>query len=292
MEDPYDPGQPSFGAYTGISGNKILMIGLVIIYFVEIILVQELGLPLKDTLGLVPDAVVFDFFFWQPFTYMFLHQMPEQWGFLILAFNLIGLFFFGPILESRWGRKKYLLFFLASGIFSALLYVPIGMMFRIGSRPVLGAMGPILAILVAAAMSRPNMPVLLFFVLPVKMKYMIWLFIGMDLFILFEKGYLSIARTVPHLTGAAFGFLYFTYHTDVDQFLHHLVTNPPPRKSEPADASGDSDPRPHREIDRILDKINEEGINNLSPEERAVLEEASKQLDDEDTYDPFQQNSR
>ncbi len=292
MRDPFQSDHTSLGIRQGISGNKLLMFGLVGMYVVQILLVNVFELAVIETFGLVPDEVVHNFFIWQPFTYMFFHPLPEQWGLWILVFNLIGLFFFGPILEARWGRKKYLLFFLAAGVFSALVYVPIGSLFRIASQPVLGAMGPVLGVLVAAAMSRPNMPVLLFFVLPVKMKYMIWLFVGMDVFILLQNGYPSIARTVPHLAGAAFGVIFFLYHLQIDRFLDDLVREK--SSADPSRSTPDPRPDPTRtaRIDDILDKIHREGINSLTPEERERLEEASEQLNEEDPYDPFKQNPR
>ncbi len=296
MQDPYTPGRQTFGQSGGLTGNKILMILLVGIYVVQMIMIRGFGLPVNSYLGLEPDAVVYQFSVWQPFTYMFFHPLPENWGLWILIFNLIGLFFFGPLLESRWGRTKYLLFFFSAGVFAALVYVPVASLFRTASNTVLGAMGPVLAVLVASAMSRPNMPVLLFFVLPVKMKYMIWLFIGMDVFILFQDGYTSIARTVPHLAGAAFGFIYFLYHTEIDRFLDEIVSEEDYGEGSTGVSAPDPpsslDRKHHEEIDDILDKIHENGINSLTDEERKILEDASQQLNDDEFYDPFQKNSR
>ena len=45
------------------------------------------------------------FHIWQPVTHMFMHG-----GFWHLFFNMYTLYFFGRVLEERWGAKKFLSF--------------------------------------------------------------------------------------------------------------------------------------------------------------------------------------
>ena len=59
-----------------------------------------------------------DFFYpFQFFTYMFLHG--STWH---LISNMFGLFIFGPLLEQFWGPKRFLIFYLATGIGAGVLY--------------------------------------------------------------------------------------------------------------------------------------------------------------------------
>ncbi|MDR0661545.1 MAG: rhomboid family intramembrane serine protease [Prevotellaceae bacterium] len=53
----------------------------------------------------------------QPFTHMFMHG-----GFFHLFFNMYALWIFGTPLERTWGSKKFLLFYMATGIGAALIY--------------------------------------------------------------------------------------------------------------------------------------------------------------------------
>ena len=53
----------------------------------------------------------------QIFSYMFAHG-----GFTHLLFNMLGLFFLGPLLEQFWGSKKFLIFYLVCGIGAGLIY--------------------------------------------------------------------------------------------------------------------------------------------------------------------------
>lgn len=54
---------------------------------------------------------------YQLFTYMFLHG-----GTFHLLGNMFALFIFGPMLEKFWGPKRFLLFYLVTGIGAGLIY--------------------------------------------------------------------------------------------------------------------------------------------------------------------------
>ncbi|EMA71663.1 rhomboid family intramembrane serine protease [Halorubrum distributum] len=88
--------------------------------------------------------------------------------------NSIVILFFGPLVERAVGSKRFVGFFLLSGILAGLGHV----LFAIatGGPPtgVLGASGAGFAILGVLTVWRPNMQVLLFFVIPMKIKYLTW----------------------------------------------------------------------------------------------------------------------
>ena len=50
-------------------------------------------------------------------TYMFAHG-----GLMHILFNMLGLVFLGPLLEQFWGPKKFLIFYLITGIGAGILY--------------------------------------------------------------------------------------------------------------------------------------------------------------------------
>lgn len=54
---------------------------------------------------------------WQFITHMFMHG-----GFVHLLLNMFGLLMFGTLLERVWGKKRFLIFFLLSGLGAALFY--------------------------------------------------------------------------------------------------------------------------------------------------------------------------
>lgn len=57
------------------------------------------------------------FYPYQFFTYMFAHG-----NFYHLLFNMLGLFFLGPLLEQFWGSRKFLAFYLICGLGAGFIY--------------------------------------------------------------------------------------------------------------------------------------------------------------------------
>ncbi|WP_432673191.1 rhomboid family intramembrane serine protease [Flavobacterium sp. SM2513] len=58
---------------------------------------------------------------WQPLTHMFMHaQMPNI---MHILFNMFALYSFGSALETFWGGKKFLFFYISCGLGAALLHL-------------------------------------------------------------------------------------------------------------------------------------------------------------------------
>ena len=91
---------------------------------VRVLLLLNVAVLLAQSAGLVPNDVFSLHAFesplfrpWQVLTYMFMHG---GWGHLIS--NSLSLFFFGALLESRWGSARFLTFYLVCGVGAGLLY--------------------------------------------------------------------------------------------------------------------------------------------------------------------------
>ena len=57
---------------------------------------------------------------WQPLTHMFMHaQMPNI---MHILFNMFALWMFGSVLEQVWGPKKFLLYYMVTGIGAAVIH--------------------------------------------------------------------------------------------------------------------------------------------------------------------------
>lgn len=131
-------------------------------------------LPIDAYLGLSLDGLRHGFF-WQLFTFQFLHG-----GWLHLGLNMIGLFVFGRVLERVLGPKKYLALYLLSGVAGGLFHVLGSLWFpgHFGSvifaghvihLPVVGASAGLFGLIAAfaALFPRQRLTVLVFFLLPV-----------------------------------------------------------------------------------------------------------------------------
>ncbi len=117
-----------------------------------------------------------NFWPWQIGTYAFIHG-----SFNHLFFNMLGLWMFGAELEQVWGRKRYMTFFAASVLAAAVVQLLVNA--ALGSTaPTVGASGGLFGLLLAFAMIFPNRIILLFFVIPMKAKYLVLLYGVLELY--------------------------------------------------------------------------------------------------------------
>lgn len=156
------------------------------------------------------------FYPWQIVTHMFMHG-----GFGHLFFNMFGLYMFGTALENYFGPKRFLTFYLLSGLGALAIYMGVlhweassmsadeyrGLL----GTPMLGASGAIFGLLAGFGMTFPNtMIMLLIPPIPMKAKYFVIIFAALEL-------YLGLSRSDPgvanfaHVGGAIFGALIILY---------------------------------------------------------------------------------
>ncbi|HEY0740797.1 MAG TPA: rhomboid family intramembrane serine protease [Chryseosolibacter sp.] len=137
---------------------------------------------------------------YQLFTYMFVHG-----GFMHIFFNMLTLVFTGPILESHWGPKRFLLFYIVCGIGAGVFNVLVDLFFGLGTFSVMvGASGAIYGVLMGFGMTFPNMEIMLLIPpIPIKAKYLVFVLGGMT-FLLDRSG--NVAH-FTHLGGIIFAFI-------------------------------------------------------------------------------------
>ena len=94
----------------------------------NLLLINVILYFLPSILGLSGINRIMGLYYWdspyfypfQFFTYMFSHG-----GLGHIFFNMLGLFFLGPLLEQFWGGKRFLTFYLATGIGAGFIYLMI-----------------------------------------------------------------------------------------------------------------------------------------------------------------------
>jgi membrane associated rhomboid family serine protease len=104
-----------FSFLTPVIKNLLIINGL---FFVAQIVIQRAypGLEIADYLGLrFPGA--HDFRIYQVVTYMFMHG--DFWH---LFFNMFALWMFGKPIEERFGSKRFLIYYFATGIGAAAFH--------------------------------------------------------------------------------------------------------------------------------------------------------------------------
>ncbi len=248
---------------------KRLMLALAGMYFVRLLLPSGLDRLLLSTFSIDPEAWFAAPFFlpiWQPLTYGFLHSTEP----FHLIWNLLYLYFFGSMLESLIGSRRFLATFLGGVLVGGLGSLAWKLLLSQGS-VTLGASAGCLAVLTAVAVMRPRTPVLLIFI-PIPLIWLAGGLVGIDALgalrqIAGESG--SQTDHFAHLFGAAFGFtaakLGWIWVDPTEKLNEHLAA----RRSHTAQADSER-------LDDLLRRIHEHGIGSLSDKERAFLKKMSQ----------------
>jgi membrane associated rhomboid family serine protease len=150
-------------------------------------------------------ALVLSGAFWQPFTYMFVHDPRNLTHILV---NMLGLLFFGTAIEREMGSKEFLLFSLLTGFLAGLFSFGAYLFLGGAYVPLLGASGAVYAVLLAFATLEPNAQILIWGIIPVRAPVMV---IGYALIELGSQvfGAGGGVAHLTHLAGFGFAWLYF-----------------------------------------------------------------------------------
>ncbi len=249
-----------FGPYLTKTVKTLIIINVVLFIVVHFFP----KFPWLSLFGLVPGYVFAKFRIWQLVSYMFLHL-----GLWHLVVNMLMLWFFGPAIESAWGRKQFLFYYFFTGIGAGLCSFLTAFRSLI---PVIGASGAIFGILVAYALMFPETVILLFFIFPVKIKHAVLVLAGINLLGALSSPHAGIAY-FAHLGGGLFGYLYLK-----SEWLHRQILYWRPNSLKPwgskskAGKSEITQEQLDRQVDLILDKVSKYGIDSLTRKEKKILE--------------------
>ena len=230
---------------------------------------QRLYPPLTGMLGLVPWRIVHEVAVYQFVTYLFLHG-----SFFHLFFNMLMLWMFGRELETRWGTRFFLKYYFLTGVGAGIT----SFLFNPASHSVtIGASGAIMAILVAFALHDPNRRVYVWFLFPIKIKWLVVFLIALDLFAAMSHSSDGVAR-FAHLGGALIGFVYLKADWRSVSLGRRWKDFRYQRRVQKVRKKHRATRKVMDDVDRVLDRINEVGYEGLTREEKRILEEASELL--------------
>ena len=218
---------------------KNLLIINGILFLATIVLESTFHIDLVRFLGL-HYPLSSDFGAWQLVSYMFMHG-----GFTHILFNMFALWMFGNTLENVWGPKRFLNYYLVTGIGAAVVQLfiawiriksveagmqpsEIEMVIREGAEvigkgmnyqnpsmrelntiintPTVGASGAVFGILLAFGMMFPNSLIYVYFAIPVKAKYFVMIYGAIELYMGFSNNPGDNVAHFAHLGGMIFGF--------------------------------------------------------------------------------------
>jgi len=137
----------------------------------------------------------------QLITHIFMHG-----GFLHIIMNMIGLIFLGPPIERSIGYKKFLWFYLLSGIGAALFHIFMTAVLNNTHLPMLGASGSIFAILAGFGYLFPNQKLQIWPIpIGIKAKWFSSLYVLTEVILMFTAN--DNVGHADHVGGALFGVL-------------------------------------------------------------------------------------
>lgn len=194
------------------SATHALLAAIVGVFVLQLVL----GAPFMELFALNADTVIAKP--WTLVTSIFLHG-----GFMHLVFNGIVLFSFGRVVERILGTEQYLKILFSAAIASSIGFVVSVHFFEYTTQFVthtpsiiptaVGISGGLYGIVAFLAMIRPNVQVLAFFVIPLKIRQAVAIFALVDLvnFVAHAAGFTFLRfASAGHLAGLAVG-LYFGY---------------------------------------------------------------------------------
>jgi membrane associated rhomboid family serine protease len=166
---------------------------------VAVYLVQQFG-PGSLTTALWMDEGFWRGEIWRAATYMWLHG-----GGFHLLFNMLGLWMFGSEVAATWGARRFLQYYLATGIGAGVVIALWQGALQLISGGIggatLGASGALYGVLLASSLLWPDRTILLLFPpIPLRALYMIPAFLLMDLIFLSRQ-----VSVIGHLGGALVG---------------------------------------------------------------------------------------
>lgn len=204
------------GNLPAVTKNIIIINGIV--WLAQFVLLHKAGIDLSQQFGLHFIASE-GFHIYQPITYMFLH---DPVSFSHVFFNMFAVFMFGRTLEQIWGAKRFLTYYLVTGIGAGLvqmlvLYLRIESavpqeMFPLVNSVTVGASGAVFGILLAFGILFPNAELFIIpFPFPIKAK---WFVIGYGvlelIFGVANRSGDNVAH-FAHLGGMLFGIFMILY---------------------------------------------------------------------------------
>ncbi len=233
--------RPGFNSIPPVVKNLIIVNVLMLL---ATFVLERVGIDLYTYLGLYfPLSEKFRLH--QIFTHMFMHG-----GLTHLFFNMFALYMFGRVLESVWGPKRFLTFYLVTGVGAAILhslvnfieynhvtsqltpdqvaYVKeagynlwtegknfsdplLGKLNMVLNTPTVGASGAVFGILLGFGMLFPNTQLMLLFPpIPIKAKYFVIGYGAIELYLGISQPGSNVAH-FAHLGGMLFGYFMIKY---------------------------------------------------------------------------------
>lgn len=266
--------KPYSGSGYMTPGVKSIMTCTIAVFIIQVITTKMNISFIDDYFALRPQNAIEKFWIWQFFTHGFMHNVYSIWH---IFFNMLSLFFFGHIVERHYGTRKFYVCYITCIVFAAIIHSIDAYLYKSAGIPAVGASGAVMGILAVSACLLPHTLVYFMLVIPLRMRTLIWLLIGFELYnaIMYPNSSVSAAA---HLGGIAAGYLFFRYGQRIMSWMDNLEMQME-RQDKKQQQKKYKNVR--SKVDELLDKISDGGIHSLSEKEKDFLKKASKKYKDD-----------
>ena len=196
--------------------TKNLLIINFIVFFADYVF-GRYGISLTHYLGL-HYITASEFHFWQPLTYMFMHA-----DFSHIFFNMFAVLMFGPAIEERWGSRRFLIYYLITGLGAALIQEgvwalrlqpilsqmePLTAAYFANKVITIGASGAVFGILLAFGWFFPDVRMFILFIpVPIRARTLVVIYALIELFTGIAPTAGDNVAHFAHLGGMIFGWI-------------------------------------------------------------------------------------
>ena len=220
---------------------------------------------------------------WRLLTNTFCHDRLGVWH---LLFNMLFLYWFGMSLESMYGSREFLLFYLTAAIIASLAYVGLDLATG-GSAPAIGASGAVMAVTMLYAIHYPRTVIYVMLIIPVEVRWLVLFYVIFDLHPVLlalagDRMFTGVAHAA-HLGGLAFGFIYWKLDLRLEAYVDRLrfprwdrVIGPRRAFRVYRPTQDDVQTELNAQVDEILRKLHDHGEASLTDSERQILVAASR----------------
>lgn len=223
---------------------------------------------------------------WRLVTCAFCH---DRTGIFHILFNMLFLWWFGPSMESMFGSREFVWFYLTAAVAASLAYVGLDLVTG-DPRPAIGASGAVMAVTSLYALYYPSHRIFVFYIMPVEVRWLVIFYaitsLHPILLALSDPDYLvydNVAHAA-HLGGLVFGYLYGKRHWQLSELPKYFGIGIALSGRRPSTGGGRSsipisrDVAKAARVDEILQKIHESGEESLTDEERHFLATESDRI--------------
>lgn len=190
------------------SNAALILIGINVLAFAA-----SINYPrLVGFLSMNPELTLLYRFWWQPFTYQFVHGDLQH-----LIGNMIGLLFFGLSVERRVGSIEFVLFYLVCGFLSGVLSLVAYVLTGMWGVYLMGASGAVFAVLLAYATLYPRSVIYLWMIIPVPAPILVLGYAAIETLMLVSGSRSGVAHAT-HLFGFAVAWAYFAIRFSVNPY--------------------------------------------------------------------------